>query len=122
MVMTTVWSSGVSIDGDVLVGGAGEARILAADLGEGVLHVGGRERTPVVPGHAPLQVEGVFQTVRACVPRFGEARTDIEFGIHPDQRVVDLAGDADREDVDADPGEKVRRIVLDRDDERAAFA
>ena len=107
---------------DLPEGGARETRILAADLGERVRDVGGGERTAVVPGHATFQLERVFQPIRTRGPRLGKARSDIELGVHPDQRVVDLAGDADGQDVDADPGQKMRRVVLNRDDERAAFA
>ena len=62
----------------------GERRAIAGgDIGvvddpvEGEVHVVGRERLPVVPGHVPAQMEGPGQSVVRVLPGLRQARLDL---------------------------------------------
>ena len=63
---------------------------------EGELDRLGVERRAVVEGHALLQREGVGEAVGGHLPALGQARDDLAFVRHPDQRLADVERDADR--------------------------
>ena len=69
-----------------------------------VLHVGGGEGRPVVPGHALAQLEGDGLAVGRGLPAFGEHADGVPLRVEIDQRLLDLAAD----DVDAGRGLKAR--------------
>ena len=66
--------------------------VLAKDLLDGEFHVGRGEGSSVVPGHVPLQLEGIRAAVFRDRPGLGEPRLGLEVSVVSQKRVVHGTG------------------------------